>query len=86
MNGGSCDERGPLFFVSGRIGIGLIGPYRPAKQEYRGRELNIWQTFDETITVPPTANYFVFGINSYQGTTIYVDDCSVVSVSEQTSK
>ncbi len=53
---------------------------------YFPHELDVWQTFDETITVPPTANYFVFGINSYQGTTIYVDDCSIVSVSEQTSK
>lgn len=50
---------------------------------YFPHELDVWQTFDETITVPPTANYFVFGINSYQGTTLYVDDCSIVSVSEQ---
>lgn len=53
---------------------------------YFPHELDVWQTFDETITVPPTANYFVFGINSYQGTTLYVDDCSIVSVSEQVSK
>ena len=50
---------------------------------YFPHELNIWQTFDETIEVPPTANYFVFGINSYYGTTIYVDDCYVIDVTEQ---
>ena len=44
---------------------------------YFPHELDVWQTFDETITVPPTANYFVFGINSYQGTTLYVDDCEI---------
>jgi len=48
---------------------------------YFPHELDIWQTFDETITVPPTANYFVFGINSYLGTTLYVDDCFVTAVS-----
>lgn len=53
---------------------------------YFPHELDVWQTFDGTITVPPSANYFVFGINSYQGTTIYVDDCSVAGVSEQTTK
>ena len=36
--------------------------------------------FDETIEVPPSANYFAFGINSYYGTTIYVDDCWVTNV------
>ena len=49
---------------------------------YLPHDLNIWQTFDETIEVPPTAHYFVFGINSYYGTTIYVDDCWVVDTSE----
>lgn len=34
--------------------------------------MNVWQTFDETVEVPPTAHYFVFGVNSYFGTTIYV--------------
>lgn len=52
---------------------------------YFPHELNVWQTFDETIEVPPTANYFVFGINSYYGTTIYVDDCWVIDVTDQTS-
>lgn len=44
---------------------------------YLPHELRVWRQFDETITVPPTAKYFVFGINSYYGTTLYVDDCSV---------
>lgn len=47
---------------------------------YFPHELNKWLTFDETILVPPEANYFVFGINSYYGTTIYVDDCWVTNV------
>ena len=38
---------------------------------------NTWLVFDEIITVPPTANYFEFGINSYYGTIIYVDDCYI---------
>ena len=50
---------------------------------YFPHELNIWQTFDETIEVPPTAYYFVFGINSYFGTTIYIDDCSIMDVTMQ---
>ena len=45
---------------------------------YLPHELNVWQVFDGTIEVPPTANYFVFGVNSYHGTTIYVDDCWVI--------
>ncbi len=49
---------------------------------YFPHALNVWQTFDETIEVPPTANYFVFGINSYHGTTIYVDDCWVIDVTD----
>lgn len=47
---------------------------------YFAHELNRWLTFDETILVPPEGNYFVFGINSYYGTTIYVDDCWVTSI------
>ena len=47
---------------------------------YFPHELNKWLTFDETIEVPPSANYFVFGINSYYGTTIYVDDCWITYV------
>ena len=47
---------------------------------YFPNELNKWLTFDETIEVPPSANYFAFGINSYYGTTIYVDDCWVTNV------
>lgn len=43
-------------------------------------EMNSWLTFDETIVVPPTANYFVFGVNSYYGTTIYIDDCRVIDI------
>lgn len=50
---------------------------------YLPHELNKWQTFDETIEVPPTANYFVFGINSYYGTTIYVDDCQVIDIVDE---
>ena len=49
---------------------------------YLPHELNRWLTFDGTILVPPEANYFVFGINSYYGTTIYVDDCWVTNVAE----
>lgn len=47
---------------------------------YLPHELNVWQLFDEKIKVPPTATYFVFGINSYYGTTIYVDDCCVTEL------
>lgn len=50
---------------------------------YFPHDLNVWLTFDETIEVPPTAHYFLFGINSYYGTTIYVDDCYVIDVTEQ---
>ena len=46
---------------------------------YFPSNMNVWQVFDETIEVPPTATYFVFGINSYLGTTIYVDDCYVMT-------
>ena len=46
---------------------------------YFPHELNCWQTFDETIEVPATANYFVFGINSYYGTAIYIDDITGVN-------
>ena len=45
---------------------------------YLPHDLDVWKLFDETITVPPTAHYFVFGINSYHGTTLYVDDCQVI--------
>ena len=45
---------------------------------YLPHDLNIWQTFEETINIPPTAQYFEFGVNSYFGTTIYVDDCHVI--------
>lgn len=47
---------------------------------YFPEELAVWQTFDYTITSPSTANYFVFEIHSYHGTTIYIDDCSVVDL------
>ena len=46
-------------------------------RKYLPSTLNKWQIFDEIIDVPPTANYFEFGINSYYGTTIYVDECYV---------
>lgn len=44
---------------------------------YLPHTTNTWLVFDETITVPQNANYFEFGINSYYGTTIYVDNCYV---------
>lgn len=44
---------------------------------YLPHTLNTWLTFDETLTVPPTATHFEFGINSYHGTTIYIDDCYI---------
>lgn len=47
---------------------------------YFPHELNKWLSFDETIEVPPTATYFAFGINSYYGTTLYVDDCWIIDV------
>ena len=53
---------------------------------YFPHDLNVWQTFDETIVVPPTAHYFVFGVNSYYGTTIYIDDCWVIEVTETMTK
>ena len=52
-------------------------------KKYLPHSLNVWLTFDETITVPPTAHCFDFGINSYYGTTIYVDDCYVGEVVQQ---
>lgn len=39
-----------------------------------------WNVFDYTITVPPTANYFVFEIHSYYETIIYIDDCFVIDL------
>lgn len=47
---------------------------------YLPHTTNKWLVFDETITVPPNANYFEFGINSYLGTVIYVDNFYVVKV------
>lgn len=52
---------------------------------YLPHDLNVWHVFDETIKVPPTATYFVFGVNSYYGTTIYVDDCSVMNITEHST-
>ncbi|MBO4564126.1 MAG: hypothetical protein J5720_01675 [Bacteroidaceae bacterium] len=49
---------------------------------YLPHNLSVWQVFDETIQVPPTATYFVFGVNSYYGTTMYVDDCWVLDETE----
>lgn len=49
---------------------------------YLPHDLNVWKVFDEIVTVPPTAYYFVFGVNSYYGTTLYVDDCSVMEFME----
>ncbi len=54
-------------------------------QTYLPHEQNVWLTFDEIIEVPPTATYFAFGINSYNGTTIYVDDCFITDASEDVS-
>lgn len=54
--------------------------------QYLPHTLNTWLTFDEIITVPPTANYFVFGINSYYETTVYVDDCCVCELMPNASK
>lgn len=51
---------------------------------YFPHELNKWITFEEEITVPPDAHYFVFDIRSYYGTTLYVDDC-FVGVKQETS-
>jgi hypothetical protein len=48
--------------------------------KYLPHELGYWQTFDEVINVPPNANYFEFGINSYFRTVLYVDDCYIVEV------
>lgn len=45
---------------------------------YLPHTLDTWLVFDETITVPSNANYFEFGINSYLGTIIYVDNFYVV--------
>lgn len=39
-----------------------------------------WKSFDYTIRVPAIANYFVFEIHSYAGTTFYVDDCYVLDL------
>ena len=50
---------------------------------YLPHDMGVWQVFDETITVPPSATYFVFGINSYHGTTLYVDGCSVEEYVEE---
>lgn len=49
---------------------------------YLPHNLMTWQVFDETISVPPNANYFEFGINSYLGTIVYVDDCYVIEKNE----
>lgn len=54
--------------------------------KYLPHTLNTWLTFDETIIVPPTANYFVFGVNSYYGTTVYIDDCCVCELIPNTTK
>ncbi len=50
---------------------------------YLPHQLNTWLIFNETITVPPTATYFVFGVNSYYETIIYVDDCFVGEIINQ---
>lgn len=51
--------------------------------KYLPHDMEKWLTFDATIIVPPTATYFEFGINSYYGTTIYIDDCFVGEVLEE---
>lgn len=50
---------------------------------YLPHELGIWQIFDETVEVPPSAYFFVFGVNSYYGSIIYVDDCWVTDVTKK---
>lgn len=45
-----------------------------------------WKSFDYTIRVPAIANYFVFEIHSYAGTTFYVDDCYVIDLDNSTIK
>ena len=47
---------------------------------YLPHKLNVWLQFDETIEVPRAAYYFEFGVNSYYGTTIYVDDCHITDI------
>lgn len=49
--------------------------------KYLPHSLNSWLVFDETIAVPPSATYFVYGVNSYYETTIYVDECYVGEIS-----
>lgn len=46
-------------------------------KKYLPHEMNRWVLFDQTINVPPTAKYFDFGINSYYGTTLYLDNCYI---------
>lgn len=53
---------------------------------YLPHNLNQWLLFDEIIEVPKSATYFLFGINSYYGTTIYVDDCYVIDVTDNSTK
>lgn len=48
--------------------------------KYLPHKLMSWQVFDEVISVPPNATYFEFGINSYYGTVIYVDNCYVIEI------
>ena len=43
-------------------------------------ENRVWKTFDYIITAPAIANYFVFEICGYFGTTIYIDDCYVIDL------
>lgn len=46
-------------------------------KRYLSGTLGCWQEFNETITVPPTASYLEFGVNSYYGVTMYLDDCYI---------
>ena len=43
-------------------------------------EYGEWNLFDYIIQVPAIANYFIFEIHTYAGTTMYVDDCWVVDM------
>lgn len=43
-------------------------------------EYEEWKLFDYIIQAPDIADYFVFEIHSYAGTTMYVDDCWVMDV------
>ena len=65
------------FFDEGTWGIIRGGGYGLS---YFPLNYGEWELFDYTIQVPAIADYFVFEIHSYAGTTMYVDDCWVVDI------